>query len=99
MTPVEILTLGPLAALTVVFGLFPGLLLDIVHGSVELVLADVGRQGSVELAPQTVVILIALPILYVIGRLIWVARIDLGGGGGKPAAGEAHPASPVEAAS
>jgi hypothetical protein len=26
-------------------------------------------------------VLIALPILYVIGRLIWVARIDLSGHG------------------
>jgi NADH-quinone oxidoreductase subunit M len=86
MTPTEILTLGPLAALTVVFGLFPGLILDLIKGSVTLVLNDVGRQGAVALAPQTAVILIALPILYVIGRLIWVARIDLtGGGGGAPA--------------
>ena len=29
MTPVEILTLAPLAALVVVFGVFPGLLLDL----------------------------------------------------------------------
>src|SRR3954451_18432646 len=34
MTPTEILTLGPLAAMTVVFGLFPGLLLDLVKGAV-----------------------------------------------------------------
>ena len=31
MTPTEILTLGPLAALIVVFGLFPGLVLDLVQ--------------------------------------------------------------------
>jgi hypothetical protein len=81
MTPVELLTLGPLAALVVVFGLFPGLVLDLVKGSVTIVLGDVAREGSIALPPQTVVILIALPILYVIGRLIWVARIDLSGGG------------------
>ena len=34
MTPTEILTLAPLAALTVVFGLFPGLVLDLIRGSV-----------------------------------------------------------------
>ena len=50
MTPTEILTLGPLAALTVVFGLFPGLLLDLVGGSVDIVLADVGRQGPIAIA-------------------------------------------------
>jgi NADH-quinone oxidoreductase subunit M len=82
MTPTEILTLAPLAALVVVFGLFPGLVLDLVHGSVTSVLADAARQGSIALATQTAVVLIALPILYVIGRLIWVARIDLSGGGG-----------------
>jgi NADH-quinone oxidoreductase subunit M len=79
MTPTEILTLGPLAALVVVFGLFPGLILDLVHGSVGLVLRDAATQGSVAIAPQTALILIALPVLYVIGRLIWVARIDLSG--------------------
>ena len=100
MTPTEILTLAPLAVLTVVFGLFPGLVLDLVKGSVELVLRDVAREGSVALAPQTVVILVALPILYVVARLIWVARIDLtgGGGSGAPADADAHSAT-VEAAS
>jgi NADH-quinone oxidoreductase subunit M len=81
MTPTEILTLGPLAAMTVVFGLFPGLVLDLVRGSVTAVLADAGREGSIALATQTAAVLIALPILYVVGRLIWVARIDLSGGG------------------
>ena len=99
MTPVEILTIGPLAALTVVFGLFPGLLLDLVKGSVALVLSDVGRESSIALAPQTVVILIALPILYVVGRLIWVARIDLSGSGPADDGDTAHPATSVEAAS
>ncbi|HET7472747.1 MAG TPA: NADH-quinone oxidoreductase subunit M [Candidatus Limnocylindrales bacterium] len=82
MTAVEILTLAPLAALTVVFGLFPGLVLDLVKGSVATVLADATRQDPVQIATQTAVVLVALPILYVVGRLIWVARIDLGGGGG-----------------
>jgi hypothetical protein len=82
MTPTEILTLAPLAALTVVFGLFPGLVLDVIRGSVTAVLADVGRQGPIDVAPQTAALLVALPILYVIARLIWVARIDLSGGRG-----------------
>ena len=102
MTPTEILTLGPLATLTVVFGLFPGLLLDVVKGSVSAVLGDAAREGSITLAPQTVVILVALPILYVVGRLIWVARIDLSGGGGASASDaseSAHGTTPVEAAS
>jgi NADH-quinone oxidoreductase subunit M len=90
MTPTEILTLAPLAALVVAFGLFPGLVLDLVHGSVVNVLADAAREGPIAIAPQTALIAISLPILYVIGRLIWVARIDLSGG---------EAAEPVEAAS
>ena len=77
MTPTEILTLGPLAALVVVFGLFPGLVLDLVRGAVVRVLADASREGSIAIAPEAALIAIALPILYVIGRVIWVARIDL----------------------
>ena len=34
MTPVEILTLAPLGALVVIFGIQPGLLLDLVSGTV-----------------------------------------------------------------
>ena len=43
--PVEILTLTPLATLVVVFGLFPGLILDLVSGTVTSVLA--GMNGAV----------------------------------------------------
>jgi NADH-quinone oxidoreductase subunit M len=99
MTPVEILTLAPLAALTVVFGLFPGLVLDLVRGSVTTVLGDVGRQSAAEIPAQTALILIALPILYVIGRLIWVARIDLTGGGPERPESPGEPGTAVEAVS
>jgi NADH-quinone oxidoreductase subunit M len=95
MTPVEILTIAPLAALTVVFGLFPGLVLDLVRSSVTTVLRDVSRQGPVAIPPQAAFVAIAVPIVYVIARLIWVARIDLGGGG-RSDAGE--PAAAVEPA-
>jgi NADH-quinone oxidoreductase subunit M len=81
MTATEVLTIAPLAALTVAFGLFPGLVLDLIRTSVTAVLADAGREGAVGLSPQTALILIALPVLYVIARLIWVARIDLSGRG------------------
>jgi NADH-quinone oxidoreductase subunit M len=91
MTPTEILTLGPLAALVVAFGLFPGLILDLVKGSVVRVLGDAAREGPIAIAPQAAVVLVALPILYVIGRLIWVARIDL--------SGSPKPIEPAEVAS
>src|SRR5439155_12725964 len=59
MTPTEILTLAPLAALTVAFGLFPGLVLDLVSGSVPAVLAHAGRQGAIAIATQTALVLVA----------------------------------------
>jgi NADH-quinone oxidoreductase subunit M len=45
--PVELVTLVPLATLIVVFGLFPGLILDLVQGSVTTVLAAVGDGPSI----------------------------------------------------
>jgi hypothetical protein len=64
-----------------VSGLSPGLAPDLAGRSVTTVLGDVGRQTAVEIPPQTALIAIALPIAYVIARLIWVARIDLSGRG------------------
>ena len=49
MRPVEALTLVPLGALVVVFGLFPGLILDLVAGSVESALAAVQQAAPVAL--------------------------------------------------
>ena len=49
MQPVEILTLAPLAALIVVFGLFPGLILDTVATPVHTVLQDVAAGTPVHL--------------------------------------------------
>ncbi len=53
--PIEILTLAPLGALVVIFGLFPGLLLDLVSGTVDTTLADVST-GSAADVPATIVI-------------------------------------------
>jgi NADH-quinone oxidoreductase subunit M len=50
MRPVEILTLAPLGALVVVLGLFPGLILDLISGSVGAVLGDVAAAESIRLA-------------------------------------------------
>ena len=56
MTPVEILTLVPLATLIVVFGVQPGLLLDLVQGSVDDTLErGRGRRGRSPSAPEVVV--------------------------------------------
>jgi len=49
MRPVEALTLVPLAALVVVFGLFPGLILDLVSGSVTQTLNAVAQGAPIAL--------------------------------------------------
>ncbi|HYM82701.1 MAG TPA: NADH-quinone oxidoreductase subunit M, partial [Candidatus Dormibacteraeota bacterium] len=49
MRPVEILTITPLAALVVVFGLFPGLVLDLVSGTVTSVIQGVSAGTPIHL--------------------------------------------------
>jgi NADH-quinone oxidoreductase subunit M len=43
----ELLTLTPLVALTLLFGLFPGLVLDLVNQPVDLVLQSVASAGQI----------------------------------------------------
>ena len=49
MRPVEALTLVPLGVLVVVFGLWPGLILDLIAGSVDSALAAVSQAAPVAL--------------------------------------------------
>jgi NADH:ubiquinone oxidoreductase subunit 4 (subunit M) len=49
--PVEIVTLVPLGALIVVFGLFPGLILTLIQGTVDSVLASVAHGAPIALQP------------------------------------------------
>ena len=76
MTPVEVLTLAPLAALVVVFGIFPGLLLDLVAGSVANAVADANRGVAIAIPAQTAVLAIGLLIVYVVVRAIYAAYAD-----------------------
>ena len=50
LRPVETLTLVPLGALVVIFGLFPGLLLTLVQGTVDGVVSDMVGAAPVHLA-------------------------------------------------
>jgi NADH-quinone oxidoreductase subunit M len=76
MTPIEILTLAPLGALVVIFGVAPGLLLALIEGSVANVLADVGRGSPIQIAPEVGVIAVAIPIAYVVVRIIYLGYSD-----------------------
>jgi len=49
MTRAEAMTLVPLGALVVIFGLFPGLVLDLIHGSVDTTLAAVQHAAPIAL--------------------------------------------------
>jgi NADH-quinone oxidoreductase subunit M len=49
MKPIEAMTLVPLGALVVVFGLFPGLILQVVSGSVDATMAAVSQAAPVAL--------------------------------------------------
>ena len=66
MTPVEILTLVPLGALVVIFGIQPGLLLDLVRATVDATIdrRGRGRHGRSPSRPRCVV----GPSLLLVGR-------------------------------
>jgi NADH-quinone oxidoreductase subunit M len=49
LRPVEIATLVPLGAMVVLFGIFPGLVLDLIQGSVASVLHDVSAGTAINL--------------------------------------------------
>jgi hypothetical protein len=73
MTPVEILTLVPLATLIVAFGVQPGLLLTLVQGSVDDVLASAAVGQAIPVGIEVVLIALALVVLLVVARTVAVA--------------------------
>jgi hypothetical protein len=74
MTPTEVLTLAPLGALVVVFGLFPGLLLDLIGGPVDVAVGVVDGRAAIPLDPLWVVIGLGLVVAIVAARFIAVLR-------------------------
>ena len=49
----EIVTLVPLGVLIVIFGLFPGLILTLIQGTVDTVLVGLGERGSDRVPPRS----------------------------------------------
>jgi NADH-quinone oxidoreductase subunit M len=74
MTPIEILTLVPLATLIVVFGVQPGLLLGLVQGTVRETLAAAEAGAPYAVATNVVVIGIAIVVLAVLVRIAFALR-------------------------
>jgi len=91
ISPVEILTLAPLGALVVVFGLFPGILLSLVDGTVNASLRDAG--GGVAIAIDPLVVAIGLGV---VAAAVVVRVVTLPGGA---SSGSATPATTTTAES
>ncbi len=70
LTPVEILTLTPLATLVVVFGVFPGLILDLIDPSVRSVLDRVAGQPPAQADPVVVGLVVLAIAALVAGRVL-----------------------------
>jgi hypothetical protein len=71
MTPIEILTLAPLGALIVVFGIVPGLVLDLVKGSVDATLGSAAAGAPIPVGADVTLIVVGLLVLGVVARTGW----------------------------
>jgi hypothetical protein len=71
MTPVEILTLAPLAGLVVIFGVQPGLLLNVFGGTVRETLDAVRPAAPIGVPTAVLAGLIVLIVAGVLGRIGW----------------------------
>jgi NADH-quinone oxidoreductase subunit M len=73
--PVEILTLAPLGGLVVIFGVQPGLLLNLFGGTVRETLAAVEPAAAIAVPDPVVIALLALAAAGIIARIGWtIAR-------------------------
>jgi NADH-quinone oxidoreductase subunit M len=71
MDPIETLTLVPLATLIVIFGIQPGLLLDLVRGTVRETLAAAEAGAPLAVGPEVVAIGVAIVVLAVLARIVF----------------------------
>ncbi len=71
MTPVEILTLVPLGTLVVIFGLQPGLLLNLVRATVSETLGSVSGTAAIAIPPLFVTGILVLVLVLIVARIGW----------------------------
>jgi NADH-quinone oxidoreductase subunit M len=75
ISPIEILTLAPLGGLVVIFGIQPGLLLDMMGGTVRETLGAVQPVAPIVIPGGVVVGLVAAAIVGIVARIGWsIAR-------------------------
>jgi NADH-quinone oxidoreductase subunit M len=85
MTPTEILTLAPLGAGVVAFGLFPGILLDLLGHPVEAALGDAA--GGAPIAVDPVLLALGLGIVVAVVAARFFAVMNRREAGDAPPAG------------
>jgi NADH-quinone oxidoreductase subunit M len=90
MTATEVLTLAPLGALVVVFGLFPGILLDIIEGPGTVALDAAADGQPIALDPLVPAVALGLVVAVIVVRIIALRP-------GRPS-GEDAAAQPAEGA-
>jgi NADH-quinone oxidoreductase subunit M len=71
MTPVEIMTLVPLGTLVVIFGIQPGLLLELFSSTVTETLAVVDSASPIVIPGAAIVGLVAIVLILVLARVGW----------------------------
>ena len=71
MTPVEILTLVPLGTLVVIFGLQPGLLLNLVRATVSETLGSVSGTAAIAIPPLVFTGILVLVLVLIVARVGW----------------------------
>jgi NADH-quinone oxidoreductase subunit M len=82
ISPTEILTLAPLGALVVAFGLFPGILLDTIDGSVTRALGDAATGSAIAIDPPVVALGLGIIAAVIVVRVVTLPF------GARPAAAE-----------
>ena len=70
MTATEILTLAPLGALVVVFGLFPGIVLQLIEGPAKVALAAVAQGTAITIDPLFVAAGLGLVAAVIAARVL-----------------------------
>ncbi len=89
--PVEILTLIPLATLVVVFGVQPGLLLDLVQGTVEATVEAAATGTVIAIGSEVALLLLGLVVVGILARVLWALMR-----GEAVPGGTAAPSTPAE---
>ncbi len=74
ISPMEILTLAPLAALVVAFGLFPGILLEMIDGPVTNAVHDAGTGTAIPIDPLAVALGLGFLAAIVVVRVVTLPR-------------------------